>query len=90
MNKDNKFYVDYFYDGESEYDRQEVILENSSFNWDEGNWDEENWAPIVILQYQLDKPRKHNRLKVRFIAENSEQDFTINRIETTRIKVKNK
>ncbi|MCD7740440.1 MAG: hypothetical protein LUH11_03730 [Candidatus Gastranaerophilales bacterium] len=90
LNKDNKFYVDYFYDGESEYDRQEVILENSSFNWDEGNWDEENWAPIVILQYQLDKPRKHNRLKVRFIAENSEQDFTINRIETTKIKVKNK
>lgn len=90
LNENNKFYVDYYFDGENEYDRQEIILENQSFNWDEGNWDEENWTPDLILQYQLDKPRKHNRLKIRFVAENSEQDFIINRIVTTRVKVKNK
>lgn len=90
LNENNKFYVDYFFNGENEYDRQEVILINQSFNWDEGNWDEENWSPDLILEYQLDKPRKHSRLKLRFVAENSEQDFIINRIVTTRVKVKNK
>lgn len=90
INENNRFFIDYFFDGENEYDRQEIILENQSFNWDEGNWDEENWSPDLILQYQLDKPRKHNRLKLRFVAENSTQEFIINRIVTTKVKVKNK
>lgn len=90
VNENNRFYVDYFFDGENEYDRQEVILENISFNWDEGNWDEENWSPDVILEYQLDKPRKHNRLKLRFVADEVDQDFTIQKVVTTRVKVKNK
>lgn len=90
INENNRFYVDYYFDGENEYDRQEVILENISSNWDEVNWDEANWSPDIILQYQLDKPRKHNRLKIRFVAENNEQTFSITKIATTKIKVKNK
>lgn len=90
INKNNRFYVDYFYNGESEYERQEVILENQSFCWDEGNWDEMNWTPDVLLEYMLDKPRKHNRLKLRFAAYDSTQSFTINRVVTSRVKVKDK
>ncbi len=90
LNENNKFYVDYYYDGENEYDRQEIILENQYFNWDEANWDEANWLPDILLQYQLDKPRKHTRLKLKFVAENSNQDFIINRIVTSKVKVKNK
>lgn len=90
INENNQFYIDYFFDGDTEYDRQEIELINQSFDWDEGNWDEENWSPDLILEYPLDKPRKHHRLKLRFVAENSEQDFVINRIVMTRGKVKNK
>lgn len=90
LNENNKFYVDYFFDGENTFDRQEVFLSCVVFNWDEGDWDVENWSPDMMLEYQLDKPRKHNRLKLRFIAQNSTQKFIINRFVTTRIKVKNK
>lgn len=90
INDDNKFYIDYFFDGEKDFDRQEIFIENSAFEWDVGNWDKEDWVADLIMQYQLDKPRKHNRLKLRFVAQDSKQDFTINRIVTTRIKVKNK
>ena len=90
LEEDNKFYVDYFFNGENEYDRQEIILSNTSFKWDEGNWDEVKWAADVMLEYQLDKPRKHNKLKLRFVADEAGQDFVINSIVTTRVKVKNK
>jgi len=67
-----------------------VILENQSYGWDEANWDEMNWSPDVKLEYMLDKPRKHNRLKLRFAAVEEDQDFTVTKIVTTRVKVKNK
>lgn len=90
LDENNKFFVDYFYDGDNEYDRQEVVLENKTFCWNIGSWDEDKWSPLTILEYQLDKPRKHKSLKIRFVAENSNQDFIINQLATTKIKVKNK
>ena len=90
LEENNRFYVDYFFDGEADYDRQEVILENITFCWNEGNWNEENWSPDVTLEYKLDKPRKHKKLKIRFVAEGADQDFIINKIMTSNIKVKDK
>lgn len=92
--ENNNFYLDYFFDGDINPDRQEVISgdDPSMFVWDEDIWDGEEslWAWEVLMECILDKPRKHNRLKLRFVAENSSQDFTINKLSTTRVKVKNK
>ena len=90
VNDKNNFYVDYFFDGETDYDRQEVICENSSSKWGVAKWGVDLWSSVIMLQYMLDKPRKHNRLKLRFVAENSNQQFRINKFETSKIKVKNK
>ena len=92
--ENNNFYLDYFFDGDINPDRQEVISgdDPSMFVWDEDEWDSDEslWAWEVLMECLLDKPRKHNRLRLRFVAEDSSQDFTINKISTTRIKVKNK
>lgn len=92
--ENNQFYLDYFFDGDINPDRQEVIGgdDQSMLVWDEDEWDadESLWAWEVLMEVMLDKPRKHNRLRLRFVAEDSSQDFTINKISTTRVKVKNK
>jgi hypothetical protein len=90
VNDKNNFYVDYFYDGETDYDRQQVSAENTSSKWGVAKWGVDLWSSVIILQSMLDKPRKHNRLKLRFVAENSNQQFRINKLETSKIKVKNK
>ena len=90
LEENNKFYVDYFFNGERDFDRQEVILANTNFKWGECKWGEFTWATSAMLEYQLDKPRKHNKLKLRFVANEAGQDFVINSIVTTRVKVKNK
>lgn len=92
--ENNNFYLDYFFDGDLNPDRQEVISgdDPTMFVWDNDEWDsnESLWAWEVLMECMLDKPRKHNRMRLRFVAENSSQDFTINKLSTTRIKVKNK
>lgn len=92
--ENNNFYLDYYFDGDINPDRQEVISGDDStmFVWDEDEWDSDEslWAWEVLMECMLDKPRKHNRLKLRFVAEGSSQDFTINKLSTTRVKVKNK
>ena len=90
IDEDNRFYVDYFFNGENEYDRQEVVLSNTTSEWDEMVWDEDNWSADIMLEYQLDKPRKHNKLKMRFVSDENNSNFTINSIVTTKVKVKNK
>ena len=89
--ENNNFYLDYFFDGDLNPDRQEVIIP-SMFVWDEDDWDSDQslWAGEVLMECMLDKPRKHNRLRLRFVAENGSQDFTINKLSTTRVKVKDK
>lgn len=90
----NNFYLDYFFDGDLNPDRQEVISgdDPSMLVWDNDDWDSEEslWAWEVLMECMLDKPRKHNRLRLRFVAQDSSQDFTINKLSTTRVKVKNK
>ncbi len=92
--ENNNFYLDYFFDGDLNPDRQEVICgDNSSmFVWNQDNWNSEEslWAWEVLMECMLDKPRKHNRLRLRFVAKDSSQDFTISKLSTTRVKVKNK
>jgi len=92
--ENNNFYLDYYFDGDINPDRQEVISgdDPAMFVWDEDDWDSEEslWAWEVLMECMLDKPRKHNRLRLRFVAEDSSQDFTINKLSTTRVKVKNK
>lgn len=92
--ENNNFYLDYYFDGDINPDRQEVISgdDPTMFVWDEDDWDSDEslWAWEVLMECMLDKPRKHNRLRLRFVAEDSSQDFTINKLSTTRVKVKNK
>lgn len=90
----NNFYLDYYFDGDINPDRQEVIAgdDPTMFVWNEDDWDSDQslWTWEVLMECMLDKPRKHNRLKLRFVALDSSQDFTINKLSTTRVKVKNK
>lgn len=92
--ENNNFYLDYFFDGDINPERQEVICGDDPKMgiWDGDDWDSEEsyFAWEVLMECMLDKPRKHNRLKLRFVAENSSQDFTINKISTTKVKVKDK
>lgn len=91
--KNCKFYVDYFFDGDFNFERQYIECgdRDEMFLWDDDSWDAEDglWAWDELLEYKLDKPGKHNRLKLRFVA-GENMNFNINKLSTTIRKVKNK